>query len=256
MNRRRFLATTATAIGSVSAAAALAAPNQSKTMEVKGIPTAHPKLTPPANGAINVAMVISEGVNVIDLSGPWGVFESVNLPNGGFDLMTVAETMDIVSSSSGLKIKPDHVFADAPAPQVVVIPAQNGSASMRDWLKKVAPATDVTMSVCTGAFHLAKAGLLNGKAATTHHEFLDKLEKQFPEIQVKRAFRRKRKDLHRRRSNERNRSRATCRGTLLQPRDRPKSGRVHGVSRPGLDRVRAAFRRLTGNVIYVTHVCH
>ena len=158
-------------------------------MQVKGIPTTSPKLAPPANGAINVAMVISEGVNVIDLSGPWGVFESVQLPNGGFDLMIVAETMDIVSSSSGLKIKPDHTFADAPAFQVVVIPAQNGSTAMRDWLKKVALATDVTMSVCTGAFQLAKAGLLNGKAATTHHEFLDKLEKQFPEIQVKRGVR-------------------------------------------------------------------
>jgi transcriptional regulator GlxA family with amidase domain len=86
-----------------------------------------------------------------------------------------------------LKIEPDHIFADAPAPPV--IPAHNGSGAMRDWLKKVAPATDVTISVCTGAFHLAKAGLLNGKAATMHHEFLDKLEKQFPEIQVKREVR-------------------------------------------------------------------
>src|SRR5947209_11432914 len=39
------------------------------------------------------------------------------------------------------------------------------------------------------SFQLAKAGLLNGKAATTHHEFLDKLEKTYPEIQVKRGVR-------------------------------------------------------------------
>jgi transcriptional regulator GlxA family with amidase domain len=45
------------------------------------------------------------------------------------------------------------------------------------------------MSVCTGAFHLARAGLLAGKPATTHHEFLDKLERQFPDIQVKRGVR-------------------------------------------------------------------
>jgi transcriptional regulator GlxA family with amidase domain len=45
------------------------------------------------------------------------------------------------------------------------------------------------MSVCTGAFKLAKAGLLSGKAATTHHEFLDKLQSEYPDIQVKRGVR-------------------------------------------------------------------
>ena len=60
---------------------------------------------------------------------------------------------------------------------------------MIDWLRKTAPTADVTMSVCTGAFKLAKAGLLSGKAATTHHEFLDKLQKEYPDIEVKRGVR-------------------------------------------------------------------
>ena len=60
---------------------------------------------------------------------------------------------------------------------------------MIEWLRKVATTADVTMSVCTGAFKLAKAGLLSGKAATTHHEFLDKLQKEYPDIQVKRGVR-------------------------------------------------------------------
>jgi transcriptional regulator GlxA family with amidase domain len=72
---------------------------------------------------------------------------------------------------------------------VIVVPAQKGSDAMIDWLKKTAPMTDVTMSVCTGAFKLAKAGLLAGNPATTHHEFLDKLEKEYPDIQVKRGVR-------------------------------------------------------------------
>jgi transcriptional regulator GlxA family with amidase domain len=188
MNRRRFLAAAAT----LGAAIAAQPSSSFAAGEVRGIATAKSKLTPSAKGGIPVAVLISESLNVIDFSGPWGVFESVNLPGAmepPFRLFTVAETLEIVTSGSGLKLKPDYTFANVPEVKVVVIPAQKGSDAMRDWLKKIAPLADVTMSVCTGAFHLAKAGLLSGKAATTHHEFLDKLEQGFPDIQVKRGVR-------------------------------------------------------------------
>jgi len=167
-------------------------PNESHTSDLKGISTENYKLTPPSTGSIPVAVIISEGVNVVDLSGPWGVFESVNFPkasNPPFRLFTVSQKMEIVTSESGLKLLPDYTFANVPDAKVIVIPAQSGSEAMRKWLRKVAQAADVTMSVCTGAFHLAKAGLLSGKSATTHHEFHDKLEKEFPEIEVKRGVR-------------------------------------------------------------------
>ncbi len=45
------------------------------------------------------------------------------------------------------------------------------------------------MSVCTGAFQLAEAGLLSGKSATTHHDFTDRLAKRFPDIEVERGLR-------------------------------------------------------------------
>lgn len=159
---------------------------------MKGIPTEKWKLVPPASGSIPVAMLISAGLNVIDFSGPWGVFESVSLPDTSqppFRLFTVAEKAGLVTSGSGLKLMPDYTFANVPEVKVVVIPAQGGSAAMRDWLRKVVGTADVTMSICTGAFHLARAGLLSGKSATTHHEFLDKLERQFPDIRVRRGVR-------------------------------------------------------------------
>jgi len=195
MNRRRFLTTTAaltTGIGALAGTGALlgATPNDNK--KAAASQSTAKKLTPPANGPITVALLVSEHVNVIDLSGPWGVFESVMLPHSGdapFRLLAVSDTADIVTSASGLKIKPDYTFSDVPEPKVIVIPAQKGSDTMREWLTKTWQATDVTMSVCTGAFQLAKAGLLNGKAATTHHQFLDELEKKYPEIQVKRGVR-------------------------------------------------------------------
>ena len=150
------------------------------------------KLTPPASGSIPVAVLISSGVNVIDFSGPWGAFESVSLPGVDappFRLFAVTESADVVVSGDGLKLVPHYTFANVPEMKVVVIPAQSGSEAMRDWLRKIVKTADLTMSVCTGAFHLAKAGLLSGKAATTHHEFTDKLQREFPDIDVKRGFR-------------------------------------------------------------------
>ena len=195
MNRRRFLtaaATIGTALTTLPSKRPLLGANDSNSSEVKGLAAAKYKLTPPAKGSISVAILISEGLNVIDFSGPWGVFESVSLPNATelpFQLFTVSEKAELVNSGSGLKLIPHFTFANVPETKVVVIPAQKGSDAMIEWLRKVAPTADVTMSVCTGAFKLAKAGLLSGKAATTHHEFLDKLQKEYPDIQVKRGVR-------------------------------------------------------------------
>lgn len=150
------------------------------------------KLTPPADGTIPVAFAISRGATVIDFCGPWEVFQDVVRPGGGgpaFDLFTVSEKTEMLTGSAGLKLVPDYTFDNAPAPKVIVIPAQTGSPALHAWLRKVTPSTEVTMSVCTGAFQLAKAGLLSGKAATTHHEFLDRLEKNYPDIKVKRGLR-------------------------------------------------------------------
>jgi transcriptional regulator GlxA family with amidase domain len=188
MNRRRFL-TTAT----LGTAAAIL-PNAHAVLPNESAIALSPdkaKLVPP-RGSIPVAILISASLNVIDFSGPWGVFESVSVPGANdppFHLFTVAESADAVTSGSGLKLLPHYTFANVPEARVVVIPAQRGSDAMRDWLRKIAPTADVTMSVCTGAFHLAKAGLLAGMSATTHHEFVDKLEREYPDIRVKRGVR-------------------------------------------------------------------
>lgn len=195
MNRRKFLTATATlgaALTALPTGRVLLGADETNASQVKGLVTGKSKLTPPAKGSIPVAILISEGLNVIDFSGPWGVFESVSLPNANeapFELFTIAEKAETVVSGSGLKLVPHYTFANAPEMKIVVIPAQKGSDAMIEWLRKVAPTSDVTMSVCTGAFKLAKAGLLSGKAATTHHEFLDKLQKEYPDIQVKRGVR-------------------------------------------------------------------
>jgi transcriptional regulator GlxA family with amidase domain len=149
------------------------------------------RLTPPKTGAIPVAFVISERFTVIDALGPWEVFQDTGIDGrGAFELYTVAETLAPLTASAGLKVVPNFTFATAPAPRVVVIGAQAGrSAAMFEWLKKQSETADVIMSVCTGAFILAQSGLIDGKQATTHHDFFERFEKMYPKIALKKGLR-------------------------------------------------------------------
>jgi transcriptional regulator GlxA family with amidase domain len=195
MNRRGLL---------TAAAAAALVTAETAPVRAAAQPTAHsePKsvkpLIPPSKGKIPVAFLVSTDAQVIDFAGPWEVFQDVHVPSRGttmdermpFELFTVAESTAPIRASGGLKIIPDHDFASAPTPRLIVVPAQSQpSSATRDWLKKAALQSDVTMSVCTGAFVLGSAGLLSGQAATTHHEFYDKFAEAYPDVQLKRGVR-------------------------------------------------------------------
>ncbi len=149
-------------------------------------------LKPPAQGQIPVAFVISERAVIIDFCGPWEVFRDVNIPgrDGPFRLYTVSDTTSPIHAGGGMQIVPDYTFANAPAPKVIVIPAQSEpSEAMLKWIRESTKNTDVTMSVCTGAFVLAKTGLLSGKSATTFHAAFGSFAMQFPDIRLKRGAR-------------------------------------------------------------------
>ncbi len=150
-------------------------------------------LKPPGQGSIPVAFLLSEGAVVIDFTGPWEVFQDASVPgraDAPFELYTVAETTKPIHASSGLTIVPDYTFDNAPAPKIVVIPAQSTrSEAALAWIRKSSEKADLTMSVCTGAFLLAKTGLLSGKPATTHHSGFRELAMGYPDIQVRRGAR-------------------------------------------------------------------
>ena len=147
----------------------------------------------PPNKGIPVAFVISDGAVVIDFCGPWEVFQDVMIPGGEempFRLYTVAETKKPIRTSGGMQIVPDYTIQDAPSPKVIVIPAQSSrSPELLEWIRKSSKSTDVTMSVCTGAFVLAKTGLLKGKSATTYHGAFGRFALEFPDIELKRGAR-------------------------------------------------------------------
>lgn len=187
MKRREFMTQTA-AFGALVAASSL---------NPMSIEASSSKLTPPAKGKIPVAFAISDGVTVIDFAGPWEVFQDVMIRDRGtnhdeqmpFQLYTVSDKTEPLTGSGGLKLVPDYTFESAPQPKVVVVPAQRGSQALHAWLRKMSASTDLIMSVCTGAFQLGKAGLLAGKSATTHHDFLDRFAETFPDVKVKRGLR-------------------------------------------------------------------
>ena len=149
-------------------------------------------LKPPASGSIPVAFVISDGAVVIDFCGPWEVFRDVMVPGRDhpFRLYTVSDKSSPIQAGGGMKIVPDYTFANAPAPKVIVIPAQHEpSPAMLEWIRENSKNTDLTMSVCTGAFVLAKTGLLSGKSATTFHGAFRSFAIEFPDVQLKRGAR-------------------------------------------------------------------
>ncbi len=146
------------------------------------------------NGMIKIAFAISEQVNVLDIAGPWEVFADTSMKDARgkdvapYQLYTVAASKAPLHSAGanhpGLTITPDYDFTDAPAPDIVVVPAQHGSPELEAWLKKIHAQHVTIMSVCTGAFKLAQAGLLDGKEATTHHWYFGNFAREFPKVKL------------------------------------------------------------------------
>lgn len=151
-------------------------------------------LTAPAEGNLPVALVLGNHAEVLDFAGPLEVFAGATTKDGKplFAPYMIARTKDPVTVGGGMKVLPDHDFKSAPQPKVIVIPAMDDSGApqeMYDWIRTASKDADVTMSVCTGAFVLAKTGLLNGKSATTHHAGYFSLAANYPQVHLVRGAR-------------------------------------------------------------------
>lgn len=158
------------------------------------------RLVAPEGRHLRVAFVLTEGATMIDFAGPWEVFQDVHVHDRGktmdemmpFELYTVGASRTPIHTSGngrpGMSVTPDYTFADAPTPDVVVVGAQHGADGLSGWLQRLDSKT-VIMSVCTGAFKLGAAGLLDGKEATTHHEYYDAFQERNPKVKVVRSKR-------------------------------------------------------------------
>ena len=136
----------------------------------------------------NVAILIFDDVEILDFAGPYEVFASTrqNDPEPPFFVYTVAEKSEPVSARNGLSVNPRYSIYDCPDPDIVLVPGGRGvrtiiyNEAILDWIKKVDGMTELTLSVCTGALVLGKAGLLDGLAATTFHTAFEELKAVAP----------------------------------------------------------------------------
>ncbi len=117
---------------------------------------------------MQIALVLYPGFTVLDIIGPFQVLAYVP----GHEIVWVAETAGPVPDDTKLTpLTATHSFSDVLAPDVVVVPggmANGANPALTDWLRSVHPTTTWTTTVCTGSLHLARTGLLDGLAATTH----------------------------------------------------------------------------------------
>ncbi len=162
----------------------------------------------PNKNAINVAFVLGAHNTLIDLAGPWEVLSSAAYAGGGFNVYSVAPVRTAVICDdgrgfgkshmssmprSGLTVVPDFTFDNAPQPRITIIGAQVSDAKREkrtlEWIRHAAHKAELTASVCTGAYLLAKSGLLDGKSATTNRNAYDDFEKTFPRVKLIRGVR-------------------------------------------------------------------
>ncbi|KZS59808.1 GlxA family transcriptional regulator [Mycobacterium ostraviense] len=143
--------------------------------------------------ARKVLIVGFSGVEALDVVGPFEVFAGASLlTHGGYDVTLVSPGGHPVTTATGLALM-TQPLPDPSAPvHTVVLPggagvdAARANPELMAWIKAVAPLTRRLVSVCTGAFLAAQAGLLDGRRATTHWAFADRLAREFPAVEVDR----------------------------------------------------------------------
>ncbi|MFI7402149.1 GlxA family transcriptional regulator [Streptomyces sp. NPDC049541] len=138
-----------------------------------------------------VLLVLFDGVQSLDVTGPLEVFAGAELHSpGSYRLRTASLDGAPVRTSSGLTLVPDQALADAPAPHTLLVPGGQGTRRpgrdprLTGWLRECGPRAERLVSVCTGAILLAEAGLLDGRRATTHWAYCDKLARDHPSVEV------------------------------------------------------------------------
>ena len=150
----------------------------------------------PSRKSRTVGYLLFDGVDPLDVGGPYEVFGQARL-NGKnddesslFRNCTIAEKSLPVRAENGLRLIPEYTFDHHPPVDILVIPGGPGMSEQKrnraliDWIVSLSKSSEITAGVCTGAFLLAEGGLLNDKRATTYWQDIDLLRQQYPNVKV------------------------------------------------------------------------
>lgn len=131
-----------------------------------------------------VAILIFEGVQIIDYTGPYEVFGQAH-----WEVFTVADKPDMIKTAMGMQVTPHYTFDNCPEFDIVVFPGGGVSQHLdnqkvMNWVKSSVAESETALSVCNGAFFLGEAGLLDGKTATTFASLIPALQELAPKAKV------------------------------------------------------------------------
>jgi transcriptional regulator GlxA family with amidase domain len=133
---------------------------------------------------MTIAFYLQDGVEVLDFAGPMEVFSYA-----GFKVFTVSRKKEPITTQGILKVMPDYSIEDAPPSDILAFFGGNAGPASQDpavmaWIKGREADTKYFFSVCTGAFIMGRAGLLDSLSATTFHSSIESLRKALPQTHV------------------------------------------------------------------------
>jgi transcriptional regulator GlxA family with amidase domain len=148
-----------------------------------------------------VGIVIFPNVEVLDFCGPYEVFSVTRLDEtqrrettSPFEILLVAQTLEPVVATSGMRTLPDCTLDECPPLDILVIPggwgvrAELSNETLLAWIAERGAGVETLASVCTGSLLLGKLGFLDGRRATTHWQVLDWMRDLFPNVTVETDF--------------------------------------------------------------------
>lgn len=144
----------------------------------------------PKKAPRNLAILIFDGVQIIDYTGPYETFGHTYTNEGeAFNIYTVSEKSNAITTAMGMSVNPKYSFENVPKPDLLLVPggdvrAQVSSPTVIKWVQDTARDAEIVMSVCNGAFIIAKAGLLDGMEATTTANLIPRLREAAPKVKV------------------------------------------------------------------------
>jgi transcriptional regulator GlxA family with amidase domain len=145
----------------------------------------------------NTGILVFDEIEILDFAGPYEVFSVASRvkarqepgSKAPFNVFTVGQGPELTKARGNLRLRPHFSFSNHPPVDLLVIPGgivtgEIGKDAVIRWITETAGRAEIVASVCTGAFLLAKAGLLDGKRATTHWEDAEDLKAMFPRVRV------------------------------------------------------------------------